>query len=49
MLTLVGGFVFQRLRTPNACVLGSLAVAIPLTAAERFLGDAVAAVECRNC
>ncbi len=33
-LTLAGGFVFQRLRLPNAFVLGSLAVAIPLTAME---------------
>lgn len=32
--TLAGGFVFQRLRLPNAFVLGSLAVAIPLTAAK---------------
>jgi uncharacterized protein len=31
--TLAGSFVFQRLRMPNAFVLGSLAVAIPLTAA----------------
>lgn len=30
--TLAGSFVFQRLRVPNAFVLGSLAVAIPLTA-----------------
>jgi len=30
--TLAGGFAFQRLRLPNAFVLGSLAVAIPLTA-----------------
>jgi uncharacterized protein len=28
----IGGFVFHRLRAPNAFVLGSLAVAIPLTA-----------------
>jgi uncharacterized protein len=28
----IGGFVFHRLRVPNAFVLGSLAVAIPLTA-----------------
>ncbi len=28
----VGGFVFQRLQVPNAFVLGSLAVSIPLTA-----------------
>lgn len=33
-LTLVGGLFFLRLRVPNAFVLGSLAVAIPLTAAE---------------
>ena len=32
--TLAGGFVFQRLKLPNAFVLGSLAVAIPLTARE---------------
>jgi membrane AbrB-like protein len=32
MLTFVGSVVFQRLRAPNAFVLGSLAVAIPLTA-----------------
>ena len=32
--TLVGSFVFQRLDAPNAFVLGSLAVAIPLTAAQ---------------
>ena len=32
--TAVGGLVFQRLRVPNAFVLGSLAVAIPLTAAQ---------------
>lgn len=31
--TLAGGFVFQKLRLPNAFVLGALAVAIPLTAA----------------
>jgi membrane AbrB-like protein len=31
--TLAGSFVFQRLNLPNAFVLGSLAVAIPLTAA----------------
>ena len=31
-MTLAGGAVFQRLRMPNAYVLGSLAVAIPLTA-----------------
>jgi len=31
-VTLAGCFVFQRLRLPNAFVLGSLAVAIPLTA-----------------
>ncbi len=30
--TLAGSFVFQRMRLPNAFVLGSLAVAIPLTA-----------------
>ena len=30
--TLAGSLVFQRLRVPNAFVLGSLAVAIPLTA-----------------
>ncbi|MFO1414737.1 MAG: AbrB family transcriptional regulator [Burkholderiales bacterium] len=30
--TLAGGLAFQRLRVPNAFVLGSLAVAIPLTA-----------------
>ena len=30
--TAVGGFVFMRYRVPNAFVLGSLAVAIPLTA-----------------
>jgi uncharacterized protein len=30
--TAVGGFVFHRLRVPNGFVLGSLAVAIPLTA-----------------
>ncbi len=30
--TAVGGFIFMRLRVPNAFVLGSLAVAIPLTA-----------------
>jgi membrane AbrB-like protein len=32
--TLAGGFAFQSLRVPNAFVLGSLAVAIPLTAAQ---------------
>lgn len=32
--TLVGSLVFQRLAMPNAFVLGSLAVAIPLTAAQ---------------
>ena len=32
--TLVGSLVFQRLAAPNAFVLGSLVVAIPLTAAE---------------
>ena len=32
--TLIGSFVFQRLDAPNAFVLGSLAVAIPLTAAQ---------------
>ena len=32
--TAVGGLVFQRFRVPNAFVLGSLAVAIPLTAME---------------
>jgi membrane AbrB-like protein len=32
ILTAIGGFVFHRLRVPNAFVLGSLAVAIPLTA-----------------
>jgi membrane AbrB-like protein len=32
--TLVGSLVFQRLNMPNAFVLGSLAVAIPLTAAQ---------------
>jgi len=32
--TLFGGFVFHKFRAPNAFVLGSLAVAIPLTAAE---------------
>jgi len=31
-LTFAGGLVFQRMRMPNAFVLGSLAVAIPLTA-----------------
>jgi len=31
--TLAGGLVFQRLRVPNAFVLGSIAVSIPLTAA----------------
>jgi uncharacterized protein len=30
--TLVGGFAMQRVRAPNAFVLGALAVAIPLTA-----------------
>ena len=33
-LTFAGSLVFQWLRMPNAFVLGSLAVAIPLTAAE---------------
>lgn len=33
-LTLVGGGLVQRLRVPNAFVLGALAVAIPLTVAE---------------
>jgi membrane AbrB-like protein len=28
----IGGFIFQRMHVPNAFVLGSLAVAIPLTA-----------------
>ena len=32
--TAVGGFIFHRLHVPNAFVLGSLAVAIPLTAAQ---------------
>jgi membrane AbrB-like protein len=32
--TCIGGIVFQRIRVPNAFVLGSLAVAIPLTALE---------------
>jgi uncharacterized protein len=32
--TAIGGFVFHRARVPNAFVLGSLAVAIPLTAAQ---------------
>jgi hypothetical protein len=32
--TLAGSFVFQRWRMPNAFVLGSLAVSIPLTGAE---------------
>jgi membrane AbrB-like protein len=32
--TLVGGLVFQHVRLANAFVLGSLAVAIPLTAAQ---------------
>ena len=32
MATGAGGFIFQRLHVPNAFVLGSLAVAIPLTA-----------------
>jgi uncharacterized protein len=32
--TCIGGIVFQRFRVPNAFVLGSLAVAIPLTALE---------------
>ena len=30
--TLIGGFIAQRLKAPNAFVLGALAVAIPLTA-----------------
>src|SRR5262249_21260849 len=30
--TLAGGFAMQRVRAPNAFVLGALAVAIPLTA-----------------
>ena len=34
MATAAGGLVFQRFRVPNAFVLGSLAVAIPLTAME---------------
>jgi len=33
-LTFAGGLAFQRMRMPNAFVLGSLAVAIPLTAME---------------
>jgi membrane AbrB-like protein len=33
-LTLVGGLAFQWLKMPNAFVLGSLAIVIPLTAAE---------------
>ena len=33
-LTFIGGLFFLRLRVPNAFVLGALAVAIPLTAAE---------------
>ncbi len=33
-LTLAGAFAMQRLRVPNAFVLGALAVAIPLTALE---------------
>ena len=33
-LTFAGSLVFQRIRMPNAFVLGSLAVAIPLTAME---------------
>jgi membrane AbrB-like protein len=32
--TATGGFVFHRLHVPNAFVLGSLAVAIPLTAVQ---------------
>ena len=32
LLTFAGSLVFQRMRAPNAFVLGSLAVAIPLTA-----------------
>ena len=32
--TAVGGFIFHKFRAPNAFVLGSLAVAIPLTAAQ---------------
>jgi membrane AbrB-like protein len=32
VLTFAGGLVFQRIRAPNAFVLGALAVAIPLTA-----------------
>jgi membrane AbrB-like protein len=32
LLTFAGGVVFQRIRAPNAFVLGALAVAIPLTA-----------------
>jgi len=33
-LTFAGSLVFQRLKMPNAFVLGSLAIAIPLTAAQ---------------
>ena len=32
--TALGGFIFHKFRAPNAFVLGSLAVAIPLTAAQ---------------
>ena len=32
LLTFAGGLLFRRMRAPNAFVLGSLAVAIPLTA-----------------
>jgi membrane AbrB-like protein len=35
--TAIGGFIAQRLRIPNAFVLGSLAVALPLTAMEIHL------------
>ncbi|MEP7329780.1 MAG: AbrB family transcriptional regulator [Betaproteobacteria bacterium] len=34
LATLVGSAIFQKLRLPNAFVLGSLAVSIPLTGAE---------------
>ena len=44
--TLAGSAVFQWLKLPNAFVLGSLAVAIPLTAArDRPVHDAAARVE----
>ena len=46
--TAAGGFLALALKLPNAFVLGSLAVAIPLTAdGDRSFGDSDTGVECR--